>query len=379
MEQWKRNASLYLAWALQQALVAESGVLVDFLPADGLIRHFSPEEEALMGQSMERLVEKLLRLRLKTTAVRIQCSSATSPEVIYVAVAHAVRVIMQARRDAHQNAPVPAVAASSRVSSPSGPSPASSQQQQPQPPPPPPPQQQQRAQVSTESPQFSLVLILQDVERAPARTLECVSEMLTHKFLSAPPSTTLLVPGSGVDRIDLPSPFLVIATSTIAPVLSPSTTLANQANEMALPARVLNSMLLRIPIILPREAPVAAPELPPIESKLPLHAVNAVFVSPSITKFLRDLLVALRMHEYVARGPPIGAYDHLLLAVRINASLNRRHFVIPLDVELCAVEVLAHQVLIRTDRLALAEQKHHPLAIARRLVVAVLEDLPVLR
>jgi len=203
--------------------------------------------------------------------------------------------------------------------------------------------------------------------------------MLTHKFLSAPPSTTLLVPGSGVDRIDLPSPFLVIATSTIAPVLSPSTTLANQANEMALPARVLNSMLLRIPIILPREAPVAAPELPPIESKLPLHAVNAVFVSPSITKFLRDLLVALRMHEYVARGPPIGAYDHLLLAVRINASLNRRHFVIPLDVELCAVEVLAHQVLIRTDRLALAEQKHHPLAIARRLVVAVLEDLPVLR
>jgi hypothetical protein len=427
---WKTNPTQYLSWAVHLALVAESGVLLDLLPPDGVLRAFSPEEEFIMGQSVERLVERMLKLRIKGTVVHLHCTSSTTPEVLYVGVAHAVRIVLQARRDALQQQqstrapprssltttttqssgsvvvvpppPLPVlslgtplmrgISEATNTSSLPPPTPATaitiiSNTSTIAPTP-------HTAASSTSAPpptassppndllSTSLVIILQDIDRAPLRTIACVTEMLVNKCLSAPPSTTLLVPGSIVDRIDLPTPFVMLATTTAAPMLTTSSTLVSVASDFSLPDRFLDAILLRIPVFLPREAPASgsaalSTDLSFLDFRPAQEAANRVFVSPTIARFMRDVLVSLRTHALVSRGPSTHAYETLLSACRINASLNKRTYVIPLDVELCVVEVLAHRLAVRRELEGGAKKHAH--SLARRVVSVVMETLPVLR
>jgi MoxR-like ATPase len=407
----KTTAASYFAWAMNMCLCSgASGLFVDLIPEDGCIREFAADEESILGQSLERMA--LNRFKGFGTVSRVHCGEHTSPEVFYVAVAHAVRTMetaaqLQKQRE-EKDAKTNVTILSSTINptddrgAHDGETADSQQQQQPEliglhptstvrlsl------PVEQSSSGGMSSSTQGKLdgkqplastvlsphIFVVQDLDRAPARTLECLTEMLAMKTLSAPPGMTV---GVLPDMLHLPPQFLVVASSSAVPKPSTTTTFTTDPREGRVSDRLMNGFFLRIPIILPKSPPPPAPA-PPKLSRADLSALieaaPKVHLNASIVKYVRNSISAVRAHSLVACGLPPRAADVLCLAIRTHAALRGSRFAIPEDLTTCVIEVLAHRIIVApADVLPIEFADEHPVYLARMIIAAAISSLPVIR
>ena len=431
---FKRSAVEYLSWGLRMCVLAGgcTGLFVDFVPADGVLRQLSPAEEALLGQALERATRE--RLKPSCHVTRLQCSAQTTEEVFYAHVVHAVRVAALARSAAAQ-----AQANASNGGGAPGSLPTT---------------------LSTPS-----VFILQDIDRAPPRTLAFLDEIINTQVITTPAANAMGFAGA-MEGLRLPVPFVVVATSSNLPRPSATTTLYAPPPDLAaanagtgtadctLSDRVMNAFLLRIPILLPREPPVqmqapspqppppppgtvaplspaalrraataqgaaaasfspaaseasssatatppgaapaaaATPHISAAAASLPTPSIflpptatplppSSVHVSPDIARVIRDLASSLRSDPLVETGPSPFVPDVLTLAVRNCAALRGSRFVTPLDLNMCVVEVLAHRIVVAHRPEVNDEDAGalHPVLLSRAVVAAAYAHLAPLR
>lgn len=374
----------YFAWGLNVCLCAKAvGLFLDLIPEDGVCRDLGPDEQVL-GQSLERMAAS--RVKGFGSVTRIHCGPHTTPEVFYVAVAHAIQSVVAGgsmhTRPKEDKFVIGSVEVLEEVPSkakhlhPShlaaspelGPSLVSSKVNE----------------VGGESSSVNLtprIFIVQDVDRAPPRTLGCLVEMLAVKTLSAPPEMTT---GTVPDFLHLPSHFIIVASSSRAPLPSASLHFATPPTERRLPDRLLSAFMLRIPIVLPKLQPVAHIPSDPILSQEDLvrlmEAVPNVHLSPILVKHVRDTVSMVRSHPFVAHGLAPRAVDSLCLAIRVQAALRGGKFAIPEDFTNCVVEVLGHRIIVLDcEELPASVAGEHPLYLARWIVAAAVSSLPVPR
>jgi MoxR-like ATPase len=193
-------------------------------------------------------------------------------------------------------------------------------------------------------PVFTNLLLGDEINRAPAKTQAALLEAMQERQVTVEGTTRLL------ER-----PFLVIATQN--PIESEGT--------YPLPEAQLDRFLVRISVGHPERgheiemlARRAARRTDDVDLKVVIDpetlrwmqgVTEAVYVSPSISAYIVDLVGATRTSPMVQVGAsPRGSLALMKLA-RSRAVLAGRDFVIPEDVKSVAVPALAHRILLKPE------------------------------
>jgi MoxR-like ATPase len=185
-------------------------------------------------------------------------------------------------------------------------------------------------------PIFSQVVLIDEVNRATAKTQSALLEAMEENHVSADGTT-----------YQLPQPFFVIATQ------NPQ----HQVGTFPLPESQLDRFLMRIELGVPDRAseramllgmdrrdmlkelkPVFAPEtLLEIQDK-----VRTVHASAALLDYLQDLLDASRQRHSTGLSPRAGLA--LLHASQAWALMNGRDMVLPEDIQAISVAVMGHRL-----------------------------------
>ena len=185
-------------------------------------------------------------------------------------------------------------------------------------------------------PIFSQVVLIDEVNRATAKTQSALLEAMEEHHVSA----------DGV-TYDLPEPFFVIATQ------NPQ----HQVGTFPLPESQLDRFLMRIELGVPDRASERAmllgmdrrdmlKELKPVFSPEKLQeiqgAVRKVHTSPALLDYLQDLLDASRQRHSTGLSPRGGLA--LLHASQAWALMQGRDMVLPEDIQVVGIPVMAHRL-----------------------------------
>jgi MoxR-like ATPase len=209
-------------------------------------------------------------------------------------------------------------------------------------------------------PLFSQVVLIDEVNRATAKTQSALLQAMEENHVSA----------DGV-TYELPTPFFVIATQ------NPQ----HQIGTFPLPESQLDRFLMRIELGVPDRAseramllgmdrremlkelkPVLAPEtLSEIQA-----AVRKVHTSTALLDYLQDLLDASRQRHSTGLSPRAGLA--LLHASQSWALMHGREMVLPEDIQSVGVSVMAHR---------LGHDIQQPGESGRTLAEALLRSVPV--
>jgi MoxR-like ATPase len=193
-------------------------------------------------------------------------------------------------------------------------------------------------------PVFHTLLLVDEINRATPRTQAALLEAMAERQVT--------VDG---ESHQLGDAFTVVATQN--PI--------EQAGTFPLPEAQLDRFLLRVAFGYP-DRTAHRTILRGNRGALPLgdvtavvdgatvlpdlwHEVGAVHVEPALEDYLLILLERLRSHEDVAVGPSVRAALMLEGAARALAALRGRDHVLPDDLKLLAVPVLAHRLVLRED------------------------------
>eukprot|EP00455_Lapot_gusevi_P002813 TRINITY_DN11160_c0_g1_i2.p1 TRINITY_DN11160_c0_g1~~TRINITY_DN11160_c0_g1_i2.p1 ORF type:complete len:401 (+),score=63.70 TRINITY_DN11160_c0_g1_i2:137-1339(+) len=186
-----------------------------------------------------------------------------------------------------------------------------------------------------DSPVLPNILLLHDLDLAPATTQVAVMEALRSRMIS--------IDGK---KYDLPSPFLLICThrersDDLHPL--PRDLMEQFLLELQLDQRLLTAL---IHYTRSQTDPEQAVNIRDRLSFLRREA-GEVHVSVSIAQYIRDIIVAIRQQPQMAIGPSPTASSALKSVARVHAMLCGEAAVRPLDVDSVAVDVLCHSVLLR--------------------------------
>ena len=209
-------------------------------------------------------------------------------------------------------------------------------------------------------PLFSQVVLIDEVNRATAKTQSALLEAMEENHISA----------DGV-TYELPQPFFVIATQ------NPQ----HQIGTFPLPESQLDRFLMRIELGVPDRASERAmllgvdrrqmlKELKPVFTPETLRAiqdaVRTVHASSALLDYLQDLLDASRQRHSSGLSPRAGLA--LLHAAQAWALMNGREMVLPEDIQAVGVSVMAHR---------LGHDIEQPGQSGRTLAEALLRSVPV--
>ncbi|MBA2241411.1 MAG: AAA family ATPase [Chthoniobacterales bacterium] len=209
-------------------------------------------------------------------------------------------------------------------------------------------------------PLFSQVVLIDEVNRATAKTQSALLEAMEEHHVSA----------DGVTH-ELPLLFFVIATQ------NPQ----HQVGTFPLPESQLDRFLMRIELGVPDRASERAmllgmdrremlKELKPVfpaETLLEIQAaVRRVHASGALLDYLQDLLDASRQRHSTGLSPRAGLA--LLHAAQAWALMNSREMVLPEDIQAVGVAVMAHR---------LGHDLEQPGQSGRTLADALLHSVPV--
>ena len=185
-------------------------------------------------------------------------------------------------------------------------------------------------------PLFSQVVLIDEVNRATAKTQSALLQAMEENQISADGAT-----------YKLPDPFFVIATQ------NPQ----HQVGTFPLPESQLDRFLMRIELGVPDRANERAmllgmdrrdmlKELKPVfsaETLLDIQAsVRRVHTSSALLDYLQDLLDASRQRHTAGISPRGGLA--LLHAAQAWALMNGREMVLPEDVQAVGVAVMGHRL-----------------------------------
>ena len=209
-------------------------------------------------------------------------------------------------------------------------------------------------------PLFAQVALIDEVNRATAKTQSALLEAMEENHISA----------DGV-TYDLPEPFFVIATQ------NPQ----HQVGTFPLPESQLDRFLMRIELGVPDRASERAmllgmdrremlKDLKPVFSREVLldiqQSVRKIHTSAALLDYLQDLLDASRQRHRAGLSPRAGL--SLMHASQAWALMNGRDMVLPEDVQAVAVAVMAHR---------LGHDVEEPGHSGRTLAEALLRSVPV--
>lgn len=209
-------------------------------------------------------------------------------------------------------------------------------------------------------PLFSQVVLIDEVNRATAKTQSALLEAMEEQHISADGAT-----------YDLPEPFFVIATQ------NPQ----HQVGTFPLPESQLDRFLMRIELGVPDRASERAmllgmdrremlKELKPVinpETLLEIQdAVRKVHASSALLDYLQDLLDASRQRHSTGLSPRAGLA--LLHASQAWAMMNGRDMILPEDIQTVGIAVMAHR---------LGHDIEQPGQSGRTLADALLRSVPV--
>lgn len=195
-----------------------------------------------------------------------------------------------------------------------------------------------------QGPIFANILLADEINRATPKTQAALLEAMQEAQVT--------IEG---ERFPLERPFLVIATQN--PI--------DLEGTYPLPEAQLDRFLVCLAVGYPgpdeereilarrRRRREDAARIPTVISRAELldmqAALEDVFVSEAIERYIVDLVQATRADSRVALGAsPRGALALLKLA-RGSAALRRRDFVTPDDVKAMAIPVLAHRLIVRPE------------------------------
>lgn len=192
-------------------------------------------------------------------------------------------------------------------------------------------------------PVMTNVLLVDEINRATPRTQAALLEGMQEQQVTV----------DGVTR-DLPTPFLVLATQN--PIEFEGT--------FPLPEAQLDRFLLSMPLGYPDEAgelkmlhtvfehhPIH--DVRPVVTAADLEAmyplVNAVYIEPSLERYLVGVVRATRTHPDVAMGASPRASLALYGTVKALAALRGRDYAVPDDVKEMVPVTLGHRLAVRSE------------------------------
>lgn len=196
-------------------------------------------------------------------------------------------------------------------------------------------------------PLFSNIVLVDEVNRAPAKTQAALFEVMEERQITADGTTYKLDP-----------PFLVIATQN--PV--------DLEGTYRLPEAQLDRFLFKILVDYPdkEEENLILQNFQEDKTRLTEEHINAVISREELAesrRVLQDIRVEKEIRNYIVeivqatRNNPdlfLGASPRaslgILTSARANAALNGRDFVIPDDVQFVAPYVLLHRIILSPDR-----------------------------
>jgi MoxR-like ATPase len=195
--------------------------------------------------------------------------------------------------------------------------------------------------VLRKGPLFCQVLLADEVNRAPAKTQSALLEAMQENQVTIEGTT-----------LPLPQPFMVLATQN--PV--------EQEGVYRLPEAQLDRFLLRIEMGYPGPdseramlklhsrplVPVAQLYAPDLILQMQTQ-INHVFGKEELLTYIVDLAEASRRHPDVALGASPRASLCLLRCARARALLEGRTYFTHEDVQLVALSVLGHRLIIRAE------------------------------
>ena len=209
-------------------------------------------------------------------------------------------------------------------------------------------------------PLFSQVVLIDEVNRATAKTQSALLQAMEENHVSA----------DGV-TYELPTPFFVIATQ------NPQ----HQIGTFPLPESQLDRFLMRLELGVPDRASERAmllgmdrremlKELKPVLTPERLGeiqtAVRKVHASPALLDYLQDLLDASRQRHSTGLSPRAGLA--LLHGSQSWALMHGRDMVLPEDIQAVGVSIMAHR---------LGHDIKQPGESGRTLAEALLRSVPV--
>ena len=187
-----------------------------------------------------------------------------------------------------------------------------------------------------QGPLFSQVVLIDEVNRATAKTQSALLQAMEEHRISADGTT-----------YELPEPFFVIATQ------NPQ----HQVGTFPLPESQLDRFLMRIELGVPDRASERAmllgmdrremlKELKPVFNPQTLREIQdtmgKVHASPALLDYLQDLLEASRERHSTGLSPRAGLA--LLHASQAWALMNGRDLVLPEDIQAVGVSVMGHRL-----------------------------------
>jgi len=195
-------------------------------------------------------------------------------------------------------------------------------------------------------PVFSNVILIDEINRAPAKTQSALFEVMEEKQISF----------DGV-TYQMGYPFLVIATQN--PI--------EQEGTYRLPEAQLDRFLMKINL----DYPSASDEFEILKrfktqtSKIDLSIINHVFTAEDIKgiqelvnqihiedqmlKYITSIIQETRNHAKIYLGGSPRASLGILKAAKVTAMLAGRDFVIPDDIQYVAPHVLNHRLILTAD------------------------------
>ena len=187
-----------------------------------------------------------------------------------------------------------------------------------------------------EGPIFTNVLFADEINRAPARTQSALLEAMQESQVSVDGSTYALQ-----------SPFFVIATQNTI----------DERGVYPLPLSQLDRFAFRIRLGYPSEEQeervimqaaqplrVIEPVISPRDFKEIQAAIDAIYVSPAVVRYITQIVRATRTHAQVVYGASPRAGVMMLHAARCNAFMQKRGYVCPDDVVQIARYALNHRI-----------------------------------
>ncbi len=196
-------------------------------------------------------------------------------------------------------------------------------------------------------PIFAQVVLIDEINRAPAKTQAALFEVMEENQVTRDGHT-----------YSMKRPFLVIATQN--PV--------EQEGTYRLPEAQLDRFLFKIKV----DYPSAAEEVQMLNTyqqrngQLDIQAVHSVLgqaqiehfqqligqiqVAPALLEYIVTLVQTTRQSKDIYLGASPRASLHLLNAAKSYAAMQGRDFVIPDDIRFVAIPVMRHRIMLTPDR-----------------------------
>ncbi len=195
-------------------------------------------------------------------------------------------------------------------------------------------------------PIFSNLILIDEINRAPAKTQSALFEVMEEKQISY----------DGV-RYKLEDPFVVIATQN--PI--------EQEGTYRLPEAQLDRFLMKIRLEYPSTKDeirildrfknnVGTPDLSalsPVISKEDISAlknvIKDIYIKDDIIRYIAELIAETRQHSKIYLGASPRASLALMRCSKVVALMAGRDFVIPEDIQFVAPHILNHRLILTPD------------------------------